>query len=285
MEKAEIEKIEAEKDKILAEKEQIELESKNYWRKPLISGFSFAITIAGLFIFLHSTLYSHLREVNQLEISRKDYDNTKTSDSLTVKNFKLKSLNKELLEKQQELEIKERELEEIKDNNDTKDNELSRRAKELLASQKQNSSLRDSLKRASEVIIALQDDINRKQSSSNEVNDNVVLWVDDNPSNNQRLIDYLNKEGIQLELVRSTSKALYFIDNNPVNMIISDMGRTEGGVYNSKAGFALIDEVNNIPILIYSSSANSNKKIKSELLERNIPVTSNPSEVLTFIRN
>jgi len=84
-----------------------------------------------------------------------------------------------------------------------------------------------------------------------------ILWVDDNPKNNSFLIERLEKLGIRVTAVLSTTEALETLKTKTFDRIVSDMGRLESSSYNSSAGLDLIKAVRNAgidaPIAFYCS--------------------------------
>lgn len=84
---------------------------------------------------------------------------------------------------------------------------------------------------------ALNDEVANVASAS------AVLWVDDNPKNNSYFIELLQKRGFRVDLARSTSEGMNCFATNSYRAIISDMGRTEDGRYNSDAGLDLLEEL------------------------------------------
>lgn len=89
-EQAEIERIQAEKEKLLAEKRTIENDAKHYWHKPVITGITLAITGLGILLFLFNTSYEQLQQASALEIAVREYENSKTKDSILVKKQEIK---------------------------------------------------------------------------------------------------------------------------------------------------------------------------------------------------
>jgi CheY-like chemotaxis protein len=80
-----------------------------------------------------------------------------------------------------------------------------------------------------------------------------VLWVDDNPANNQALIDHYRPLGISFDLALDTKQALDFLAQGEYALIISDIGR--GADWD--AGVHMIPEIRSRfpkapPILIYA---------------------------------
>jgi CheY-like chemotaxis protein len=84
-----------------------------------------------------------------------------------------------------------------------------------------------------------------------------ILWVDDYPSNNAIQIDKLRGDGWSIELATSTSQALEMLKVQKYDLIITDMGRKEGGERRPTAGIQLAEMVrrNNpkIPILVFTT--------------------------------
>lgn len=71
-----------------------------------------------------------------------------------------------------------------------------------------------------------------------------ILWVDDNPNNNAIERQALVNQGIEVTTALSTDDALKLLTSKEFDLIISDMGRTEGGVYNASAGVLLLRKIN-----------------------------------------
>jgi CheY-like chemotaxis protein len=87
---------------------------------------------------------------------------------------------------------------------------------------------------------------------------NAVLWVDDNPKNNSYFIDLMQSRGYRVDLALSTSDALSKLSKSNYRLILSDMGRTEGGQYIENAGVNLLEETRRknviVPYIFYCSS-------------------------------
>ena len=69
-----------------------------------------------------------------------------------------------------------------------------------------------------------------------------VLWVDDDPSNNAKQIDILEKRGVHVTTAVSTAEALERYDAAVHDVVVSDMGRPEGAnrEYVTRAGLELL---------------------------------------------
>lgn len=81
-----------------------------------------------------------------------------------------------------------------------------------------------------------------------------VLWVDDNPSNNEAIIDIYRQQGIEFDLALNTSQALDSLSENEYDLVISDIGRGS----EPDAGVRMIREIKRRfgsppPILFFSS--------------------------------
>ena len=81
-----------------------------------------------------------------------------------------------------------------------------------------------------------------------------VLWVDDRPSNNVLERRALEAMKIDFVLATSTDEALATLERQPVDAIISDMGRPP----DSRAGYTLLDKLrargDSTPFIIYAGS-------------------------------
>ena len=84
-----------------------------------------------------------------------------------------------------------------------------------------------------------------------------ILWVDDNPKNNSFLIQQLLDRGIGVDLAVSTAEGESRFGDRRYAMVISDMGRTENGRYNSRAGIDTLSGIRKrnatIPFVIFCS--------------------------------
>ena len=91
-----------------------------------------------------------------------------------------------------------------------------------------------------------------------EVADNLIgksiLWVDDNPANNELIARTLRKLRLNVEQATSTESALAEMQRRHFDLVISDMGRGS----DKRAGYGLLKAIrgqgNNVPFLIFSSS-------------------------------
>jgi len=85
---------------------------------------------------------------------------------------------------------------------------------------------------------------------------NRVLWVDDFPSNNQRIIDLFESKSVRFDIALSTQQGIKLVNEHEYDLVITDMGR--GKEYD--AGINLIRQIKNtpgkntIPILVFAST-------------------------------
>lgn len=85
-----------------------------------------------------------------------------------------------------------------------------------------------------------------------------LLWVDDNPQNNALIVDRLKRNGIRVDLARTTDEALTLLDKRRAyGAIVSDWGRTERDTRVSDAGRWLTETARergiDTPIIIYTN--------------------------------
>jgi CheY-like chemotaxis protein len=85
-----------------------------------------------------------------------------------------------------------------------------------------------------------------------------VLWVDDHPENNIEERQALQALGINIYAATSTEQALTLLNNTHYGVLITDLGREEGGISNEDAGLDLIKAVRatdrSTPIAVYAST-------------------------------
>jgi CheY-like chemotaxis protein len=81
-----------------------------------------------------------------------------------------------------------------------------------------------------------------------------ILWVDDNPSNNELAARALRRMQLDVEQVTSTEAGLAAMQHRHFDLIISDMGRGT----NMRAGYELLDAIRRtnpqLPFLIFAGS-------------------------------
>jgi CheY-like chemotaxis protein len=110
-----------------------------------------------------------------------------------------------------------------------------------------------------------------------EVADNLtgksVLWVDDNPENNELVVRALRRLRLDVEQTTSTESALAAMQRRHFDLVISDMGRGT----DMRAGYGLLkairDQGNQIPFLIFSSV--DKPEFRREAAERGAQLSTN----------
>jgi CheY-like chemotaxis protein len=116
-----------------------------------------------------------------------------------------------------------------------------------------------------------------------------ILWVDDYPSNNASFISHLSDLGVTVATALSTKEGLFKLSKFSFDAIISDMGRTEDGKSNPRAGIDLAVSVREIdkkiPFLIYCSSIGQARGEKDALKAGVNGVTSSGVQLLNMLRN
>ena len=117
-----------------------------------------------------------------------------------------------------------------------------------------------------------------------------ILWVDDQPENNAFLIKSLEDRDADVVEAASTEEALAELASNPrgFDLVISDMGRTEGGSYRALAGVELLrrmrEENLDVPVVIYASQRAIARGGQEALEAGALAVTASPTELVTTIR-
>ncbi len=110
-----------------------------------------------------------------------------------------------------------------------------------------------------------------------EIADNLIgkaiLWVDDNPANNELAVRALRKLQLEVDQATSTQAGLDAMQRRHFDLIISDMGRGD----NMRAGYELLGAIrrqaNAIPFLIFAGS--DTKEFRQEALERGAQLSTN----------
>ena len=114
-----------------------------------------------------------------------------------------------------------------------------------------------------------------------------VLWVDDNPKNNSFILQRLEERGFSVDLALSTDEGINLFAANSYLLVVSDMGRKEGGKYNPSAGLSLLRELRKdhatVPVLFFTSSESSRKYQEEVLAHGPSGITSSPTELWELI--
>lgn len=113
-----------------------------------------------------------------------------------------------------------------------------------------------------------------------------ILWVDDYPSNNAFIIEKLERDGIRIRKELSTDAAMKALGADSFDLVISDLGRQEGGINNHFAGLELARAMRaagvTLPLLIYAGQRGVDNR--SKLLAAGVTqVTASPVDVFKFV--
>jgi CheY-like chemotaxis protein len=130
--------------------------------------------------------------------------------------------------------------------------------------------------------LAASQTINSTLSRGNNFNGARILWVDDNPSNNAFLQNAMQSLGASVTDSLSTDEALARAGNQAFDVIISDMGRPEGG----RAGFDLLQKLRargvNVPFIIYSSRGDD-QAVQDAKTAGAFGATNSPNELMRLV--
>lgn len=118
----------------------------------------------------------------------------------------------------------------------------------------------------------------------------LILWVDDYPTNNAYEIERLDEKDVGVIQATSTAEALKIIDNRgaSIDAIISDMGRNEDGRNNPRAGLDLLNRLRdenpdfNVPILFYTSSRQVRDR-RAQVESLGASITSSPLQLFQLL--
>lgn len=131
----------------------------------------------------------------------------------------------------------------------------------------------------------------REQSDTREapvVTPNAVLWVDDNPENNALIVDQLQRDGVRVDLARTTQEGLTLLGSRRYGIVLSDMGRLEHGDQVPDAGLRLLRAVREtdtrIPFVIYCSNRARDAYRVQALTEGATAITASPTVVTEQLR-
>jgi CheY-like chemotaxis protein len=128
-----------------------------------------------------------------------------------------------------------------------------------------------------------------------------LLWVDDVPENNVALTENLRGLGVTVIQARSTREGLRLLqeheqDQEPFDVVITDMGRREHGRDNPTAGLELTrkirelertgkirDHPHPLPVIVYASTRGAESARESKDPKVSF-ATASPVELLTALR-
>jgi hypothetical protein len=135
------------------------------------------------------------------------------------------------------------------------------------------------LEKVKESIQEAVQEINMKGPAKSIHGEKVLVWVDDHPEGNEKIIQEARTHGIEVKVLKSTTEALHFFKTNTSLLerdhssfrIITDKVRTENGVQNFDAGLLLLYSIQKMygysyPIMIYTSYSSQDKHLKEHTL-------------------
>ncbi len=116
-----------------------------------------------------------------------------------------------------------------------------------------------------------------------KLNQKLVLWVDDTPSNNKYEISAFRQLGISVQTITNGSEAIEKLRNENVSVVISDFKRPNDPRY---GGYGLLDEMKsqgiNVPFVIYS--AETTPQYRSDSISRGaVDQTNRASELYSAV--
>ena len=107
----------------------------------------------------------------------------------------------------------------------------------------------------------------------NNLTGKAILWVDDNPANNELAVRALRKFGLDIEQAPSTEAALAAMQRRKFALVISDMGRGA----DMRAGYGLLkvlrDSGSTVPFFIFAGS--DTPEFRREAAERSAQLSTN----------
>jgi CheY-like chemotaxis protein len=109
-----------------------------------------------------------------------------------------------------------------------------------------------------------------------------ILWIDDRPSNNHRIVELLRARGATVELAESSDAARSIIPGFAPEILLSDIGRHG----NPAAGFDDVrdfrsDGIYTGPVIFYTGRVST--KLRASAAQLDAPIVSAPTELLRAI--
>jgi CheY-like chemotaxis protein len=107
----------------------------------------------------------------------------------------------------------------------------------------------------------------------NNMTGKAILWVDDNPTNNELAVRALEKFGLDIEQATTTAAAVTAFQRRKFDLVISDMGRGD----DMRAGYGLLkllrDHGSQLPFFIFAGS--DKPEFRREAAERGAQLSTN----------
>jgi CheY-like chemotaxis protein len=116
-----------------------------------------------------------------------------------------------------------------------------------------------------------------------------VLWVDDHPDGSALELAKLRDDGVEVLQARSTAEAMDVLTlRRGVQVVITDLGRTEGGEYRPHAGMAMMRQLREagfeLPVLVYTSPRGVARDREDAVAAGAARVTASPTELFASLR-
>ena len=115
----------------------------------------------------------------------------------------------------------------------------------------------------------------------NNLTGKAILWVDDNPANNELAVRALRKFGLDIEQATNTEAAMAAIQRRKFDLVISDMGRGS----DMRAGYGLLqllrESGSKVPFFIFAGS--DTPEFRREAGERGAQLSTN--DMLELVDN
>ncbi|HYQ67270.1 hypothetical protein [Actinophytocola sp.] len=105
-----------------------------------------------------------------------------------------------------------------------------------------------------------------------------VLWVDDRPEHNARLLNGLREQGVPVDVARSTSEAVERLGERVYTIIVADMSRADHPVDELRP---LEQASGTIPVVVFSRYASTSDAYR----ERDVAVVSSEAEIREWLRS
>jgi CheY-like chemotaxis protein len=115
----------------------------------------------------------------------------------------------------------------------------------------------------------------------NNLTGKAILWVDDNPANNELAVRALRKFGLDIEQSTNTEAAMAAFRRRKFDLVISDMGRGS----DMRAGYGLLELLrgsgSKVPFFIFAGS--DTPELRREAAERGAQLSTN--DMLELVDN
>lgn len=107
-----------------------------------------------------------------------------------------------------------------------------------------------------------------------------VLWVDDRPEHNARLLNGLREQGVPVDVTGTTNEALTHLATRRYAIVVSDLSRVEDGEIVVEAGRRLLAKAgDSTPVVIFSRYGSAPGYRDGE-----VTVVSSEAEIMDHLR-